>query len=689
MINELYDLSRALNGLNISTQSWHKKYQKIPKIQINAPCIKIELDEGKIIRVSEIKESLGAILRKYGTKQGSYPCMNFVPLYRVTDEKIKDEIDHITCEKIDLPRIRTWCIENNWNKNFAGKYKRSMEEAAEELYSKIKTYEPLKILLEESRVFRDVNYMYKELERVAFEMLEQKKDISLALKILFYKGDTGKEQKNDMGKLSVALEASKMIASGVPAISGKFVTEVNKNLLKSEFEQRDVDSVDAFGIPFAYFNESMPSVKLAGGFDVILRTMFREHKCQERYGRMDDASYPICKEMRMNVQASLDWLGSEENEGKTWTTIDKNEILFAYVLDKPNSDIIADVLNGEENGEETFGDRTKRFIEHLRNGKDLKIESNAEGIRIFVLRRWDPARTKVMYTKQTDAYELEKYSEQWDSGCQNIPSTSLGEIAKPFPLHVASTLNQFWKANGESISSKTKTIPRYHGIEILMDPKMEMVSDLHLLCEKAFTLAAYLGRWSAIKCVGQEERKKMVLKESVWNASRNILALMGLVLYRNDIHKEDYMESMPYLYGQLLKAADELHVLYCKVVRNGEIPPQLVGGSVFQSAAEMPVRTLNVLSQRMLPYYTWAKSYRWKGVETKGIESGLAGWLYMMCEKITTSLNTVWTPKTRFTEEEKAQLFIGYMAEFPKKEKSETTKRNEENKEDEKDGTEN
>ena len=86
------------------------------------------------------------------------------------------------------------------------------------------------------------------------------------------------------------------------------------------------------------------------------------------------------------------------------------------------------------------------------------------------------------------------------------------------------------------------------------------------------------------------------------------------------------MENMPYLYGQLLKAADELQVLYCKVVRDGEIPPQLVGAGVFQSAVEMPVRTLSVLSQRIMPYYSWAKSYRWKKIETKGTESWKAQW---------------------------------------------------------------
>ena len=508
--------------------------------------------------------------------------------------------------------------------------------------------------------------MHTELERIVFEMLEQKTNISLALKVLFYEGNAEKTQENDTGTLSVALESSKLITKGTPAVSSKFVKEINKILLAAENVQKDVNGVDAFGVPFALLEEPMPNIKLAGGFDVTIRTMFRDHKCQERYGRIENASYPISQSVRMNVQASLEWLSNEENKNKTWTKIGENEILFVYALKKPEIDNVAKMFEVEGN-EEDFKTRTEKFIEGLRKGKDPKEESHAEGIAIFVLRKLDKARTKIVYTKQIDAYELEKCSEAWIYGCENLPKISIGRIQVPFPLSMANILNQFWKQDGEEISGKYKTISQYHGMEVLMEPSMSVVFDLHLLCEKAFSLGAYLGQSYAKACFNEEKDRKLLFKQPAWKNGRSILALLGLILYRNNIQKEDYMENMPYLYGQLLKAADELQVLYCKVVRDGEIPPQLVGAGVFQSAVEMPVRTLSVLSQRIMPYYSWAKSYRWKKIETKGTESWKAQWLYNVCEKITTSLYAAWTPKTRFTDEEKAQLFIGYMAEFPKK----------------------
>ena len=74
-----------------------------------------------------------------------------------------------------------------------------------------------------------------------------------------------------------------------------------------------------------------------------------------------------------------------------------------------------------------------------------------------------------------------------------------------------------------------------------------------------------------------------------------------------------------------------------------------------------------------MPYYTWAKSYRAKGIEEKGKESWRANWLYSTCETIMTKLSEKWAPRTKFSDEEKVQLFIGYLAAFPKKEKTDDT----------------
>ncbi len=93
MINELFNLLTALDGVQM--QSWHRKYKPIPNIRKDAPCVRIIVSAGKVIRLSMIDTNLGRNLRKYGSNQGSYPCMNLAPLYRITDESIRKELTDI------------------------------------------------------------------------------------------------------------------------------------------------------------------------------------------------------------------------------------------------------------------------------------------------------------------------------------------------------------------------------------------------------------------------------------------------------------------------------------------------------------------------------------------------------------------------------------------------------------------
>lgn len=668
MINELYELSKVLQNEGITTQRWHRKYQPIPNIRSNAPCVCIKVSAGKVIGISSVNAELGKILRKYGSNQGSYPCMNLAPLYRITDDTkkkiIADLCDHP--EKIDdafIADMETWCTEdiNNWSKKFQRKYTISMINTPKELCRIATQYEPLKILLDETNFFADASDLHKELARTAWKMLKQKDQTSLALSVLFYQGKKDKSAEDDYGSLSVAFDSVKLIENGTPAVSESFVCKLNECLLTEDTDQHAesrVDLNDAFGIPFQAIEEPMPNVKLAGGFDVTLRTMFKEQRCQTRYGKIENASYPISPKIRMDLQAALEWAGSSEQKDTTWINTDKNEVLFAYPSSLPKQPVSFTAFfkqNCDKSIE--FSSQAKQFIQELKQTKEIGTDSNAKRITIFVLRKIDKARTKVVYTCQTDPDELEKCSEEWTLGCANLPPFPFKAPKTLYPLDIADVLNRFWKQNGEVATDKFKPVPQYHGIEILMDSKLSVSADMHRLSESAMSIGSFFGNLSETDPM-QEKAKDM-------------LALMGLFFYRERIGKEKYMESLPYLYGQLLKAADELHALYCKVVRNGEVPQQFVGGALFQSAAEAPIRTLNILSQRIMPYYSWAKSYRLKGIMEADKESWRARRLYRICEQTVNKLQNSWTPQTRFSDEEKAQLFIGYLAEFPKKEQSE------------------
>lgn len=668
MINELYQLSEAMDRAGVQAPRWHIHYKPIPNITAKAPCVCITISEGKVIALSAVPRELGACLRKYGkgTNAGSYPCMNLAPLYRITDDAIKKSLSALKAEDLDADRIeqiKSWCRCNNWEKKFQSLYKKSMENQPAELLTLIPAYKPLQILVEESSYFSDPMILHRELENVAFGMLKRKENLALALQVLFY---WGKEEEADKyGSISVAFESQRLIDLGIPAVSKRFVSELNSELngasQTAPISETEEQFVDAFGVPFASAGKStpMPTVKLAGGFDATLRTMFSGQPCQTRYGRIEDAGYPISPEMRRKLHASLDWLGGrKEHENVTWINIDKGEILLVYPSRITEGNISYTRMFGRpKKNDAAFEEQAKQFLSQLRHGRETGIDTKADWIQLFILKKIDKARVKVVYTRQTDAHELEECSEAWTLGCSNLPSFHFGIPKVPFPLEAANVLNCFWKQNGEHATDKCRPVPQYHGLELLMNPDLSVTAELHVLSEKSRTIGAFLGGLLA----------KNDLHHPIWEQIAQMLALIGLTLYRKGIGKERYMENFPYQYGQLLKVSDELHAMYCRVVRgNGDLPPQLAGSSVYQAAAEAPLRTLGLLGQRMTPYIAWAKTYHTDS--QNGTGAGLAKWLLRMYEEIAGKLNAVWTTDMRFNDEEKAQLFIGYLAAFPKRE---------------------
>ena len=130
MINELYSLSRAMEKAGVQAQNWHREYKPIANIEKNKPCVRILISDGKVIGLTNVGKEIGAALRKFGSNQGSYPCMNLASLYRITDDAIIKELSILRPEDLNpakIDEIKSWCQENNWGSKFQRKYKVSME----------------------------------------------------------------------------------------------------------------------------------------------------------------------------------------------------------------------------------------------------------------------------------------------------------------------------------------------------------------------------------------------------------------------------------------------------------------------------------------------------------------------------------------------------------------------------------
>jgi hypothetical protein len=126
------------------------------------------------------------------------------------------------------------------------------------------------------------------------------------------------------------------------------------------------------------------------------------------------------------------------------------------------------------------------------------------------------------------------------------------------------------------------------------------------------------------------------------------------LLLRQGRTKEVYMESRDYLLGQFLQKADLLHRCYCIDVRDGKLPPQLIGNAAISMAMQRPTRAIEVLSRRMTVYLAWAERF-------EGKDAGLAKWSRKELGRLAALLKNE-DLNTRVSANGKAELLLGYLA---------------------------
>lgn len=114
------------------------------------------------------------------------------------------------------------------------------------------------------------------------------------------------------------------------------------------------------------------------------------------------------------------------------------------------------------------------------------------------------------------------------------------------------------------------------------------------------------------------------------------------------------MNGPAFLLGRLLSLADTLHREYCTHVRDGNIPPQLIGNALMPAAAERPQDALDRLRERIMIYKAWAD----KGT---GDKYRLAKWAVSQMGQVCNQLAELTLP-TEPGQPFRAELFLGYMA---------------------------
>jgi hypothetical protein len=435
------------------------------------------------------------------------------------------------------------------------------------------------------------------------------------LAILIHEGADDKTPKDDRGSLSIFLDVPDW--KEFPVAHENVVGWINERLLQADDSLRRDGAhqkEDAFGLGAEGDDKKLPDVKLPVLGGVKLRAMNSESPCQYRYGSIDAGSFHVGGGSRKKMKGALEWLSSPEREGATWGRADGKELFFAYPSIIQKSPVKLAACFGTrkvDNESERFESYAKDVVDSL---KGLAVSLKDVELRVFSLRKMDKARTKVVFHRNYTAERLAAAAGDWQAGCANIPFIQMRtwgekkgefvtiETVVPFPLQLSDCLNRVWKMDGET-QDEVSSIPHAAGIELLLEESAGLRLVPHLLT------TALKNSKGLFLSLGDSLHRNEILKLHAYNKHKQLMpSILGLLLWKLGIRKELYMASPPYLVGRMLKIADELHAVYCKEVRKGNLPPQLLGNALMVAALDSPTQALAQLALRITPYLGWAKT---------------------------------------------------------------------------------
>jgi hypothetical protein len=222
-----------------------------------------------------------------------------------------------------------------------------------------------------------------------------------------------------------------------------------------------------FGEPLAETESKMPERTLPRLGKVKLRSMTIGAPCQCRHGLIEAAACPVGPELQADFAAALEWATRPDRESETWANVsdscgyNKPAILIAYPSTLPPdplkmSGFFASGGRSDAQREQKFEAFASTVVERLAG---LVRADPRTIISVFVLVKADPARTKVLYSRQFLVSRVIAAAEEWQQGARNLPPMrirrfeddrrpSWQEPRVPFPSDVVRCLNTVWRRGG-------------------------------------------------------------------------------------------------------------------------------------------------------------------------------------------------------------------------------------------------
>lgn len=714
MINELKVLSDSIKTAGFSSTDWENKFGEI---KLASPCFILELnEEGTIAGIRFLTPVKAKVLRTWtgGSNGECFPAFNFQPFFSFVSEKDKakkpspkqknDALAGVVEKIREAPTVPDveWPLQAVDRSKPDKKAETCLGKIANDFFGRVcHGYDASDVLVR----FRDAfnRFIGSENRAETFN-----RALVSYLHENFVRNSNPDELKSLLVSGTDAVVFFDIAVSDVAPIASERTMRIinerllaTKDMLKEKGGKRGkaelVEEADAFGnkVNPKEFVDKLPEIKLPGVIaNTKLRSMSAESKCQMRYGRIDAESFPVGNEIRKAAKSALSWISSPEREGSTWAIAGANELVFAYPKKiPPETPKLARLLgNGRkaslENNEADVSEaRFEAYAKAALQGLKTLSQGAASNtdIEVFAIKKADKARRKVVFYRNYSLERLECAVNDWNEGAMNIPPITLRrwplppngeklpkgtppipmEFHAPLPLSAIEIAYANWSQDGNEpqepkfrVEQLFDGIPIFDGLELFLgDPITTGMAQriLALLLQNSSGLCASAGNLAHKHDVISNIRAVRHLETA--------LPLFGILLHKLNHNKETYMENAPYLIGRFLNLADGLHALWCKNVRDNQIPPQLLGSSLFASFQMNPVQAFGNASLRMKPYLDWAKTN-----ETR--DAALSRWFLGEFGRVCAAIKAAGIPQ-RLSDTDKAEMLLGYLASSGKQDESE------------------
>ena len=401
-----------------------------------------------------------------------------------------------------------------------------------------------------------------------------------------------------------------------------------------------------------------------------------------RYRLQGSEAFPIAKPLAQKMNDALLHLADEKRRGTTCRAIpsahpNKRDLLVAYLEGEPEfREQMAEMFGGEASAfsDADFEAIAKPVIQMLEGKAAANPNLN---VRLLAFCSIDKGRKQISLNRCYRVFDVIRAAKDWQAGARNTPDVSVwfyDKTAKqsvfrahttPCPLELASTLNRVW-----STDVKGGFTFNFQRAMSSGDAYDVFIADLPLSRRKAeLALGILVQRMSGVLgALGAAKTKREWTKVSdpVRWQSLKAIALFGILLRQIGQQKESFMQEPITQIGRLLALADSLHQQYCKHVRKGESPSQLIGNALFNTALDQPVFALARLGERLSPYQAWARTF-----QSDDPEAGVGLVKYFLGEiaACAAAIRIDELP-SRMSDADKAKLLLGYLADHSKKESS-------------------